>query len=170
MLASRQFSCRPNTLRMTLAWVAIGVPLVALTAWGQPRGVKDGEKIEVAPAVAPDIYRATAVKEDGQVVIRVSARENRLVNSDPDDPDAKDWIDCWTEMEPLVLGDQIRAYRPSGEKIDEAALLETLARPAAVACFQRTHKSDPERPDPFYADAFRDDLVLLVFEAKHWLR
>jgi hypothetical protein len=73
-------------------------------------------------------------------------------------------------MAPLVFDEQIRAYKPSGDRINETAILRALAKPVAVACFQRTHKSDPKVPDPFYTGLFRDNVVIFVFEAKYWLR
>jgi hypothetical protein len=97
-------------------------------------------------------------------------RETRLRNKEPDGKDTKDWIDCWTEMDPLVFDEQIRAYKPSGDRINETAILRALAKPVAVVCFQRTHKTDPEVPDPLYTGLFRDDVVIFVFEAKYWLR
>ena len=164
-------SCRTvKRMRVNFALLGIGLLFVAFPAWAQPRGVKEGEVILAAPAVAPHIYRATAVKQDGKVVIRISARETLLRSRNTDHKEAKDWIDCWTEMDPLLFEQQIRAYKPSGDKINEEAVLEALKKPVAVVCFQRTHKSDPELPDPFYTKAFRDDVVILVFEAKYWLR
>ncbi len=170
MLTFRQSSRTVNTFWVCVALLGTGLLGVALPAWSQPRGVKDGEVIEEAPAVAPNLYRATAVKQDGEVVIRISARETRLKKREPGNKESKDWIDCWTEMDPLIFGQQIRAYKPSGESIKEAALLEALAKPVAVVCFQRAHISDPEKPDSFYMGLFRDDVVILVFEAKYWLR
>ena len=73
-------------------------------------------------------------------------------------------------MDPLIFEQQIRAYKPSGDRINEAAVLEALKKPVATVCFQRAHKSDPELPDPFYTKTLRDDVVILVFEAKYWLR
>jgi hypothetical protein len=170
MFALCHSSCTVDTRRVNAALVATGIMLVALPAWAQPRGVKEGEVIEAAPAVAPNIYKATAVKRDGKVMIHISARETRLRNKEPDDKETKDWIDCWTEMAPLVFDEQIRAYKPSGDRINETAILRALAKPVAVACFQRTHKSDPKVPDPFYTGLFRDNVVIFVFEAKYWLR
>lgn len=170
MTAYRRFACRFDSNRASLFVVAIGLLGLGVSAWGQPRGIKDGEAIEKAPEVALQICRATAVRRDGKVEIRVSQRETRIANRAPDDKQAKPWVDCWTEMEPLLLGEQIRAYTPTGKKLDEAAVLTALANPSAVACLQRTHQTDPELPDPFYAGVFRDNLVILVFEAKYWLR
>lgn len=159
-----------KVLRIELALLGIVLLLAACQAWAQPRGVKEGEVIEAAPAVAPNIYRATAVKQDGKVMIRISARETRLQRRDANHKEAKDWIDCWTEMDPLIFEQQIRAYKPSGDRISEAAVLEALKKTVAAVCFQRVHKSDPELPDPFYTRTLRDDVVILVFEAKYWLR
>jgi hypothetical protein len=170
MLTFRPITCRPVTLWTKFIGVAIITLFVTSPVWGQPRGVKPGEEMNLAPAITPNIYQATADKKDGKVVIQVFASEILLTKKDPDDKDAKGWIIAWTKMDPLILGEQIRAYKPSGEKIDENTLLKALAKPVAVACFQRTHEDDPEQPDPFYAGAFRDDLVMLVFEAKYWLR
>ena len=170
MIAFFRDSRTVNTLRAKVAGLGIGLLLVAFPIWAQPRGVKEGEVIEAAPAVAPNIYRATAVKQDGHVVIQVSARESLLRNRAPDQKETKDWIDCWTKIDPLIFEQQIRAYKPSGDRINEAAVLEALAKPVAVVCFQRTHTSDPELPDAFYTGLFRDDVVILVFEAKFWLR
>ncbi len=44
---------RVNTLWINVALLGIGLLLVALPAWAQPRGVEEGEVIEAAPAVAP---------------------------------------------------------------------------------------------------------------------
>lgn len=170
MLAFCHSSRSVNTLWINVALLGIGLLLVALPAWAQPRGVEEGEVIEAAPAVAPNLYRATAVMKDGEVVIHISARESRLRKKDPDHKETKDWIDCWTKMDPLIFGQQIRAYKPSGDRINEGAVLKALEKPVAVACFQRMHKSDPELPDPFYTGLFRDDVVILVFEAEYWLR
>ena len=56
--------------------------------------MKKGEVVKLAPAITPNIYMATAVDQDGKVVIRVSASEIRIRNTAPDDKDAKGWITC----------------------------------------------------------------------------
>lgn len=170
MLILRPTFRRLNATRMNLPMYTIGLLSVAMAAWGQPRGIKPGEAIDVAPEVEPDLYKATAVKQDGDVMIRISARETRIANVPPDDKKAKPWIACWTEMKPLILGRQIRAYKSTGQKLTDAAVLEALAKPVPVLCFQRKHESDPEQPDAFYANVFRDSVVILVFEAEYWFR
>lgn len=170
MFAFHHISRGLNTSRLTFASFVIGSFLVVVSAWGQPRAVKDGEIIKPAPEIAPQICKATAIKKDGKVVIHITGPELLIRRKDPVDKDSKDWVVAWTKRDSLVLGKQIRAYKPSGKKLDEAAVLKALAKLVAVACFQRMHKDAPEMPDPFYRGVFRDDIVILVYEAKYWLR
>ena len=153
-----------------VALAALTSLMVAAPSWGQPQGIQKGEVVDLAPIVTPTILKATAVEQNGSVVIRVSSIEIRLRQPAGNAKDAKGWLLCWTKPDPLVLGKQIRAYSPSGKKLDNKAVLKALKKPVAVACFQRKHKEDPEMPDPFYSTVFRDDVVILVFEAKLWLR
>jgi hypothetical protein len=48
-------------------------------------------------------------------------------------------------------------------------VLKALKRQVSVACFVRG-PDDPEKPDPVYAGVFKDETVLLVFQAKDMLR
>ena len=170
MFAIQHISRRLSRSRLIRTLFTLGLLFVVVPAWGQPRGVKDGEIIEPAPEIAPRICKATAIKKDGKVTIHITGPELLIRRKDPVEEHGKDWIIAWTKQDSLVLGKQIRAYNKAGKKLDEAAVLKWLAEPVAVACFQRSHEDDPEMPDPFYTGVFRDDIVILVYEAKYWLR
>jgi len=168
MLAVCNASLSINTVFTALSIFMFGSLCHANKAMGQPVGLQPGEVVKLAPALTPRICIATAETNSGETTVRVSVSEMRLKKRVPGESDPKDWMMCWRELDPLELGKQIRAYSPSGEKIDDAALLKALAKPVAVACFMRMLKNDPEQPDPFYSSVFREDLVVLVFEAKEW--
>ena len=168
-----RITCRCHRLQTSLLllifvllWSAVSLEPV----WGQPRGIREGEVIRLAPPITPGIWMARALKKNDQVIVQVSAPETRIRKKPPGEKDAKAWVVCWSELDPLVLGKQIRAYNTSGEKLGEEELLKALQKEVVVACFQRSHKDDPELPDPFYAKAFHKNVVMLVFEAKYWLR
>lgn len=171
MLAFVRVTSRPMALRFS--WVTIvivAICAIPITAAAQPRGISDGKLVKLAPAVSPIICLASAIEGDDGVVIRISASEIRLVSTPPDDRDAKGWVSCWTEMPALTLGRQVKAFNSAGESIGKDDLLRTLAEPVPVVCFQRAHKDDPAIPDTLFSEVFRDDVVMFVFEAKHWLR
>lgn len=170
MFVSRSATCFAVRVVLFSAVFSAIFLLPAKSVFGQPLGLQPGEAVEDAPVVVPQICKAIAVKKDGKVSVQVMVSEVRLKQRDPKGQPHKNWIRCWRAIDPLTLGGQVRAYRPSGEKLDDTSLLKALANSSVVVCFQRTHKGDPEKPDPSYCKLFAEDSVLLVFEAKYWLR
>ena len=138
-------------------------------ASAQPRAAQSEDLRNLAPSVTPTICLAKASEKDGKVAIRILASEILLHNSHPTEG-KKGWIRSWTEQDELILGDEVRAYSPSGKKLDDQTVLKALSKEVPVASFARTHKNDPELPDKLYTSIYREDLVILVYEAKLWLR
>ena len=64
----------------------------------------------------------------------------------------------------LVLGDQVRAYRPDGKAAEPNDVLKALAKPSGVACFIGFIGLKPADPDPFYLGLLREGSVVLAFE------
>jgi hypothetical protein len=133
---------------------------------GQPAPIKEGEVVKLAPTVAPMVYMATAVERDGEVVVRVSAPAMRLTVKNG----KTSVVYCWEEVAPMTLDKQVLAYNPAGKRLDKKAVVKALTQPVSVACFIRMTPDDPETPDPAYAGVFKDETVLLVFQAKDMLR
>lgn len=156
---------------LSLLLLFLTVPSMSVTpAIAQPRSVEDVEQLELAPFVAPQVCKAMLVKQENRVFIQVWAAELLIAKPDSSSPDARRWVYAWTELDKLELEKDIQAFKSSGQKMTEAELVEALKKPTAAACFLRTHKEDPQTPDPLYAKVFRDDVVLLVLDAKYWLQ
>ncbi len=146
----------------------IAMLICSNAGWAQPYPLlKKGD--ELAPAVPPRIYRATALEGKSEVVIQLRSRNARITDKkDADNVTVMAYV--WEDMKPLTLDKEIKAYSQAGKPLDKEAVLKALAKQTAVVCFVRVGPDDPERPDPIYAAMFRDDTVFLVFQGKDLLR
>ena len=133
---------------------------------GQPVERLQAGEIANVPTITPRIFIATAEKDSGKTMVRVSVPVIRLVKKSSRETYHRDYVRVWKEKDAIELGKEVRAYLPSGEKIDDAAVLKALEKPEAVACFLRLHKKDPEQPDPFYSSVFRKNLIILVWDSE----
>ena len=168
MIAVRNASRGTNTVFTVLCVLLFGLLCYANEATAQLiEGLQPGEVADV-PTITPRIYIATAEKKSDKTMVRVSIPAIRLKRKNRRDSDDRDYVRVWKEAEPVELGKQIRAYLPSGEKMDDAAVLKALAKPTAVACFFRAYKKDPEQPDPFYTSVLRRDIVILVWDSQEY--
>jgi hypothetical protein len=148
--------------------LALGLLFSAAPSWGQPYPrFKTGE--EVAPAVPPRIYRATAAEVKGDVVVQLTGRSARITDK-KDVQGVTLTVHVWENMKPLTLGKEIKAYSQAGKPLSKEAVLKALAKQVSVVCFVRLQPGDPEQPDPLYTAMFRYDTVVLVFHGNDLLR
>jgi hypothetical protein len=155
-------------MRGSVAYMALGLLLSTASAWGQPYPpLKKGD--ELAPAVPPRIYRATAAEVTGKVVVQLSGPSARITDK-KDAQGVTVTVHVWKDLKPLTLGKEIKAYSRAGRPLSNAAVLKALATQVSVVCFVRLNPDDPEQPDPLYTAMFRDDTVSLVFQGNDLLR
>ena len=152
--------------RMILLALGVFILLVSL-GWSQPSGVGKNEKR--APNVEPHVFRATATEVKGEVVVQVACPCIRL----PYDAERKPLqgtVYVWEEIKPLTLGKEVAAYSQAGRPVGKEAVLKALAKPTMAVCFVRSNADDPERPDPVFLEVFREEAVILVYNAKDIVR
>jgi hypothetical protein len=152
-------------MRKLFACLIGGLLLVATPLWGQPIGIRKGEKVTPAPVTLPEIVRATATEEKGVVLIRVSQRTLRLAGKKGGGPGGRDYLYVWAEGKPYTLGKTVLAFSQAGKPLGQAAVAKALARTALVPCFY-VEENDPETPEPVYLGVFREDAVILVIKSK----
>jgi hypothetical protein len=152
-------------MRKLFACLIGGLLLVVTPLWSQPLGIKRGENVTPAPVTAPEIVRATATEEKGEVLIRISRRTIRLTDKKGGGPGGRDYLYVWAEGRPDTLGKQVLAYDRAGKPLGKAAVAKALAKMASVPCFY-VGENDPETPDAVYLEVFREDAVILVIKSK----
>lgn len=138
------------------------------TAQPGPIPLKEGDV--VAPFLTPEICRAKAFKKDGKTNVQIIVRALRVTERPPGDEEARAWLYIWDELESLILGEQINAFTSDHKKMSEEELLKALAKETSAVCIRRKHKEDPKIPEDYFKSMFRKDIVVLVFDAKYWLR
>jgi hypothetical protein len=111
--------------------------------------------------VPPEYCLAWASRKDNGVGIRIY----RLEVMEVEYVDGKEvWRRRWIAPKTLVLGEQVRAYRPTGKAFEPNDVLKALAKPTVVACFIGTIGPKPAEPDPIYLGLLREGSVVLAFE------
>ena len=112
-----------------------GLLLVASPLWSQPLGIMKGEKVTLAPLIAPEIGRARATKEKGEVHIWITTRSERCGKEGrrargPRLPvclgGGVDTVDPWQRCARLRPGRQAVGQGGGGERVgqdDDGALL-----------------------------------------------
>jgi hypothetical protein len=114
------------------------------------------------PGEPPQVWLASAVQQDGKVVIRFAHPEyvepRKAVVAD-----VMKWQD-WGRT--ASLGDGVRAFGVNGKALDAKAVLNALAQPKGVVVFVRNHvrerPEDLSGPDAFNLDLFREGTIVLV--------
>jgi hypothetical protein len=110
---------------------------------------------------APEYCLAWAGRKDKGVAIRIY----RLEVTGVEYLDGKEvWKTRWIAPKTLLLGEQVRAYRPTGKAVQPNDVLKALAKPTVVACFIGTMGLKPSEPDPLYLGLLREGSVALAFE------
>lgn len=130
--------------------------------------LKEGDV--VAPFLTPEICRAKAVKKDGKTSVQINVRDLRVIKRAPQDEESRSWVYIWTKLDSLVLGEQINAFTSDHKEMSETAVLKALAKETTAVCIRRKHKEDPKTPEAYFKGVFRKNVVVLVFDAKYWLR
>lgn len=155
-------------MRISVVCAAFGLLYFAATGWAQPYPpLKKGE--ELAPAVPPSIYRATATEVKGEVVVQLTGRAARI--TDKKDTQGITWpVYVWADTKPFTLGKEVKAYGQDGKPLGKEAVLKALAKRVSVVCFVRLEPGDPGKPDPLYTAMFRADTVFLTFHGNDLLR
>jgi uncharacterized protein (TIGR03000 family) len=145
-----------------------------------PPPVKEPAPPPAAPAAPPpvdaqqppaprgdpfQVFRASAAEKDGSVIVQVTPLQalpqQRLVDGKPQ----TFMVWRFAATKPLVLGKQVRAFRPDGKPAEAAEVLKALARPTGVACFMHFGTGAPVEPDPFFLALLREGSVALVVDS-----
>ncbi len=71
-----------------------GLLLVASPLWSQPLGIMKGEKVTLAPVIAPEIFQVRATEEKGEVHIWISRRSTRLADKKGGGPGGRELPVC----------------------------------------------------------------------------
>lgn len=111
------------------------------------------------PGHPPKLWLASAVEEEGKVVVQIY--ESWPANLD-DHPAADDII--WRELRPVTLGETVHAYGVDGETLAADTVLEALENPAGVAVFELIYPFDPPEPPEFYRSLLREGTIILVVD------
>ena len=117
---------------------------------------------------SPLLWLASASQYDGKVVIQLAKPKEQGgrgpvrnlepgTKSLPAPPVMK-----WSNLEKVILGKTVRAFRVNGKLAEPNYVLKALAKPRGVAVFVRTEGR--EAPDPFYLAMFREDTLVLVVD------
>ncbi len=102
--------------------LAVGLLLFTAPGWGQPvQGLRKGEKL--APYAAPEIYRATAAEERGEVVVRISSPAIRFAN-EVEGKRTRGWVYVWAEWPPFTLGKEVEAFSQAGKPLSKEAVVK----------------------------------------------
>ena len=152
-------------MRTLFACLTGALLLFATPLQSQPLGIKKGEKVTLAPMSAPEIVRATAAEENGEVLIRIAGRMLRLADKKGGGPGGRDYFYVWYEHKPYTLGKEVLAFSRAGKPLGKEAVAKALAKTVSVPRFY-VEENDPETPDPVYLEVFREDTVILVIKTK----
>jgi hypothetical protein len=134
--------------------------------------VGSAQEKDTPPGQPPQLWLASASKQDGRVVIQIAKPEERggLGGRGGFEPGVKSLpattVMKWSNLRKVTLGKTAQAFRVKGERAEPKTVLKALAKPKGVAVFVRTKESDPTRPDPFYLALLREDTLVLVVNDK----
>jgi hypothetical protein len=137
---------------------------VASVGWAQEKDAPAGP--------APQLWLASASRQDGKVVIRIAKPEERGAPGGMGgfEPGVRSLpattVMKWSEFPRVTLGPTVRAFSADGKAADADAVLGALAKPKGVAVFVRSKEKDPTTPDPFYLALLRADTLVLVVDHK----
>jgi len=114
--------------------IFIAMLICSSSGWAQPYPLlKKGE--ELAPAVPPQIYRATAVEVKGEVVIKLRSRNDRITDKkDADNVTLMAYV--WEDTKPLTLGKDVKAYSQGGKSLDKAGGIKRISEADSGGMFR----------------------------------
>jgi hypothetical protein len=140
---------------MRVVAFAIAAPMLLVTA-----GIAQ-EESPSPKGGAPEYCLASATRQGDRVAVRI----HRLEVVKVEYVDGKDVLRTrWLAPVTFVLGERVRAYRPTGRAVEPNDVLMALGKPTMVACFIGTLGLKPSDPDPLYLGLLREGSVVLAFE------
>jgi hypothetical protein len=116
------------------------------------------------PGPHPVLWLASAVTQDGKVVVQISMPGLPPPPTDPKGKPAEGSV--WVELRKVTLGKAVQAFGVDGERVGPKVVLNALAEPKGVAVFIRSNVKDPEVPPAFYRSLFREGTVILVVRSQ----
>jgi hypothetical protein len=149
-----------RVLTLLFATLLLFVPVVGAQEKDAPRGQP------------PRLWLASALKQDGKVVIQIAKPEERggLGGRGGFEPGVKTlpatMVLKWSNLRKVTLGKTVQALRVNGQRAEPTFVLKALGKPKGVAVFVRTRDSDPAMPDGFYLALLREDTLVLVVNEK----
>jgi hypothetical protein len=121
---------------------------------------RDLEK-DPPPGEPPQLWLASAVEENGKVVIQVARPEYKV----PRKPAVAEPMK-WEKLRRVTLGQGVRAFGVDRKPLEPKFVLKALAGPRGVAVFVRNNVRDRPRdltePDSFYLGLLREGTIVLV--------
>ena len=126
---------------------------------------------EAPPGLPPRLWRASASRQDGKIVILLGMPMKRAKGVVVKRPDGTSMLPAetetyWGEFSKVDLGRTVKAFCVNGKPLEPDAVLKALAEPKGVAIFLRARPDEPTRPHPFYLALFREGTVILVINEK----
>ena len=112
------------------------------------------------PGPHPVLWLASAVTQDGKVVVQISMPGLPPPPTDPKGKPAEGSV--WVELRKVTLGKAVQAFGVDGERVGPKVVLNALAEPKGVAVFIRSNVKDPEVPPAFHRSLFREGTIILV--------
>ena len=120
-----------------------------------------GQESPAPPGHPPQLWLASASRQDGKVVIQIARARPKASN--PKVHSAADVI-VWDNLRKVTLGETVRAYGVDGEPLEAKAVLNKLANPRGVAVFVRIYQFDPPEPPRFYLELLRKGTIVFVVD------
>lgn len=113
---------------------------------------------------APRIGLASAVEQDGKIVIEIFELRDVKRLKLPNAGDVFIEERHWQLLTTGTLGQDIRAYRPDGKNPSNAEVLKSLIKPQGVTFYMGYQRDKPALPDPFYLGMLKEGTVALAFD------
>jgi hypothetical protein len=123
--------------------------------------VANAEERQPPPGEPPQLWQASAVKQDGKIVVQISHQGY----VDPRKAVSREAM-RWEKWRPVTLGETVRAFTVNGNAMEPKEVLKAIAKPTLVAVFVRQHiRSRPRDlgdPEPIYLAMLRQGTIVLI--------
>jgi hypothetical protein len=118
--------------------------------------VGSAQQRQPPPNEPPHLWQASALEEDGKVVIRIArpayVAPRKAVAAEPM---------RWDDLRPVTLGETVNAFGVDGKRVESKAVLKAMAKPKGLAVFVQFSQQLLE-PDPYYLAMLREGTIVLV--------
>jgi hypothetical protein len=123
--------------------------------------VANAEDKQPPPGEPPQLWQASAVKQDGKIIIQIAHQEYvDLRKAVPREAMR------WEKWRLVTLGETVRAFTVNGKAMEPKEVLKALAKPKLVAVFVRQHITNRPRdltdPEPKYLAMLREGTIVMI--------